>query len=87
MRFSLPAAFLLAAVAHAQSAPAPDACLETAKNGVVVSFAGKDYRLASEACREQVLSDPERYAQLYDALLELEREGVAPPAPPSLVPS
>ena len=73
--------------AFAQTAPQPEECI--AKSGdVLVSYAGKSYRLANEACRAQFLTDPERYAQLYDALLELEREG-APlkPQAASLVPS
>lgn len=71
--------------------PAPEECLAKANDAsaVVVAHAGKSYRMASEECREQFLSDPERYAQLYDALLELEREGtpLRAPAAPSLVPS
>lgn len=63
-----------------------------AKAGAAPAFAvahgGKTYRMASEACRDQFLTDPERYAQLYDALLELEAEGTPLRAPaPSLVPS
>lgn len=76
--------------AIAQNAPAPEECL--AKRGsasaVVVSHGGKEYRLANEACRAEFLTDPERYAQLYDALLELEKEGTPLAASgPSLVPS
>lgn len=75
---------LLAAVL----AQVPEECLVKA-GGVVVSHGEKSYRLANEACREQFLSDPERYAQLYDALQELEAEGtpLRAPATPSLVPS
>jgi YHS domain-containing protein len=81
------AAFVIALGAFAQSAPQLEECI--AKSGdFVVSYEGKTYRLANEACRAQFLTDPERYAQLYDALLELEREG-APlkPQAASLVPS
>jgi hypothetical protein len=68
------------------TAPAPEECL--AKKGVAVSFGGKTYQLASEACREQFLSDPERYSQLYDALLEMQAGGAAiSSAPASSVPS
>ena len=75
---------LLAAVL----AQVPEECLAKT-GGVVVSHGEKSYRLANEACREQFLSDPERYAQLYDALRELEAEGtpLRAPATPSLVPS
>ena len=78
----------LATVAAAQDAPAPEQCL--AKPGdasaLTITHGGKTYRMANEACRAQFASDPERYAQLYDALAELEAEGTALP-PPSLVPS
>ncbi|HEX2123145.1 MAG TPA: hypothetical protein VHL59_16045 [Thermoanaerobaculia bacterium] len=75
---------LLAVLLAAQE---PEQCL--AKRGeIVVTHGGKTYRLANEACRAQFLSDPERYAQLYDALLELEAEGTPlAPATASLVPS
>ena len=78
---------LAAAAAFAQNAPQPEDCI--AGHAVEVAYGGKSYRLASEACRAQFLADPERYAQLYDALLELEREGtpLRAPAAPSLVPS
>ena len=82
------AAFVIALGAFAQSAPQPEECI--AKSGdAVVSYEGKSYRLANEACRAQFLTDPERYAQLYDALLELEREGapLRPASKASLVPS
>lgn len=84
-------AAVAAAVALAQQAPAPEECVARANDAsaVVVTHAGKSYRLTNEACRAQFLADPERYAQLYDALLELEREGtpLRAPAAPSLVPS
>jgi YHS domain-containing protein len=88
------AAFLIAAaatVAVAQETPAPEECLAKAgdRPALTVTHAGKTYRLTNEACRAQFVSDPERYAQLYDALLELEAEGtpLRAPATPSLVPS
>jgi hypothetical protein len=90
MRISI-AAFLFAAAAFAQDVPAPELCL--AKPGdalaLVVTHGGKTYRMANEACRAQFVSDPERFAQLYDALVELEAEGtpLRAPAAPSLVPS
>jgi YHS domain-containing protein len=56
---------------------------------VTVEHEGKTYGLRSEPCRVEFLSDPERYAQLYDALLELQRSGQKAPekGPVSLVPS
>ena len=88
-RLLLVALFSVTVPSGAQEAPAPESCLATTDGAaVVVSHGGKSYRLASEACRRQFLSDPERYAQLYDALAELEQAGkpLAPP-PASLVPS
>ena len=69
--------------------PVPEECLAKADAAaVVVTHGGKTYRMANDACRAQFLSDPERYSQLYDALLELEAEGTPlRAAPPSLVPS
>lgn len=86
------ATLLLAGGLHAlaQEAPAPEMCrvITDARTAVTVAHAGRTYRLADEACRVQFLSDPERYAQLYDALAELEAAGKAAVAPaPSLVPS
>ena len=79
-----------AASSAAQTAPAPEQCLARAgdRSAITVTHGAKTYRMASEACREQFVGDPERFAQLYDALLELEAEGVVlQPATPSLVPS
>ena len=75
---------LCAAAWSAAAEPQPEQCL--AKGDVTVTHAGRTYRLASEECRQQFLSDPERYAQLYDALLELAAAGETPRIP-SLVPS
>lgn len=71
----------------AQPAADPDRCLAT--RGVSVVHDGKQYTLRDEACRQLFLTDPERYAQLFDALGELAAAGKAPVAAPrpSLVPS
>jgi hypothetical protein len=88
---SLVVSALLATSVIAQDAPAPEVC--RAKSGdpgaLAVAVADRTYHVASEACRAQFLSDPERYAQLYDALAELEAAGetIAPPRAASLVPS
>ena len=91
MKHLLFAAVLFAAPSgFAQEPPTPETCLATSDSQpvVTVTHAGKEYRLTSESCREQFLSDPERYAQLYDALSELAEEGVPlEPPPASLVPS
>ena len=77
--------------AVAQDAPEPEQCLAKAgdASALTIAHGGKTYRMANEACRAQFAADPERYAQLYDALLELEAEGtpLRAPATPSLVPS
>ncbi|HEX7708683.1 MAG TPA: hypothetical protein VF701_19635 [Thermoanaerobaculia bacterium] len=74
-----------------QETPAPEECLAKRDDAsaVQVTHGSKSYRLASEACRAQFLSDPERYSQLYDALIELEAEGtpLRRPSTASLVPS
>ena len=86
-------AFVIAAagtVAVAQDAPAPEQCLAKAgdASALTVTHGGKTYRMASEACRAQFAADPERYAQLYDALLEMQAAGMeVAPAAESLVPS
>lgn len=90
MRALFGAVVLATVGAMAQNAPEPEACIAktTDRSAVIVTHGGKSYRLTSEACREQFLSDPERYSQLYDALLELAAEGTPlRPATPSLVPS
>jgi YHS domain-containing protein len=84
------ALILVALPLAAQDAPAPEQCLARAgdRSALAVTHGGKTYRMANEACRAQFAADPERYAQLYDALLELEAEGTPlRAAPPSLVPS
>ena len=84
------AALLTAAtIANAQDAPQPEECVVRGRQrSVDVVHQGTTYRLASEACRAEFLTDPERYAQLYDALEELALAGgeIAAPAA-SLVPS
>lgn len=77
-------ALLLLAAVHA-----PEECIVFEGNApVTVVYGGKTYRLRYSDCREEFLSDPERYSQLYDALLEIHAAG-RPVAPerPSLVPS
>ena len=79
-----------AIVLATQSAPVPEECLAKASDAsaLVVTHGSKTYRMANDACRAQFLTDPERYSQLYDALLELEAEGTpVRAATPSLVPS
>jgi YHS domain-containing protein len=87
------AAALVAAAASIAAAqdPEPETCLAKPRDtsALTVTHGGKTYQMASEACRAQFMSDPERFSQLYDALLELEAEGtpLRTPTPPSLVPS
>ncbi|HEX9986432.1 MAG TPA: hypothetical protein VGF69_24450 [Thermoanaerobaculia bacterium] len=82
--------FLLLLATATPAAATPEECLagRDTKATVTVEHAGKTYRLASEECRQQFLEDPERYGQLYDALLELQAAGEElKPARASLVPS
>jgi hypothetical protein len=74
---------LLAATLATAAPPEFEQCLG---GEIAVTHNAKTYRLASEACREQFLSDPERFAQLYDALQELAAAGEKPRVA-SLVPS
>ena len=72
-------------------APSPEECLvkrgETA--AASATFNAKTYEFRKAECREVFLSDPERYAQLYDALAELAEAGapIVPSQEASLVPS
>lgn len=67
----------------------PPSCLAAADDpaSVQVAYGGRTFSLTSVECRKEFLTDPERYAQLYDALRELQQKGKAAPAPRSLVPS
>ena len=78
------AAFVLLAAIHT-----PEECLVVKGVGAVsVEHDGKTYNFRFEDCRDEFLTDPERFAQLYDALLELAAEGaVIEKTQPSLVPS
>lgn len=75
--------FLLAAV-HT-----PEECLVTSgAPAVTVEHGGKTYGFRFADCRDEFLKDPERYAQLYDALLEMQAAGMEVAKPQeSLVPS
>lgn len=81
-------AFLLLAAIRA-----PEECivLPGAKNAqpvVSVEHNARTYQFRFADCRDEFLSDPERYSQLYDTLLELHAEGARIEAPrASLVPS
>jgi YHS domain-containing protein len=67
----------------------PEECIVTkGEAAVTVEHGGKTYKFRFEDCRTEFLADPERFAQLYDALLELAAEGaVLEKSQPSLVPS
>ncbi len=73
-------AFVLLAALHV-----PEECLG---KGYSTEWQGKTYEFRFEDCRDEFLKDPERYAQLYDALLEMQAVGMkVEPAKASLVPS
>lgn len=67
----------------------PEECfVAKGKPAATVEHGGKTYNFRFADCRDEFLTDPERYSQLYDALAELHAEGVKiESAPPSLVPS
>jgi YHS domain-containing protein len=74
------------------SPPAPEKCLveRGGKAAASATYNGKTYEFSAIECREEFVSDPERYSQLYDALAELAATGVAvrpEPLDASLVPS
>ena len=76
------AALVLLAALHT-----PEECL-TRKSDITAEYGGKTYAFRYADCREQFLEEPERFSQLYDALLELQAAGeAAPPRTESLVPS
>lgn len=98
MKRLLLAALLLASSLRgvdAQSAMSDmEDCLLTGSRAgaATVEYAGKTYYLRDAQCKAQFLTDPERFAQLFDALLELRASGKkakSKPAPDtaSLVPS
>lgn len=81
---------VIAFAAGAADAPQAETCrvITDPASAVTVSYGARTYRLASEACAAEFRSDPERFAQLYDALAELEESGKpAAVAAPSLVPN
>ena len=57
--------------------PRPADCLAMGAGDAAASteHAGKTYYFRSQACKDEFLTDPERFSQLYDALLELKAEG------------
>lgn len=77
----------LAALLFALALHTPEECIVTdGKPAATIEHEGKTYAFRFADCRDEFLTDPERYAQLYDALLELRGAG-SQPAAPSLVPS
>jgi hypothetical protein len=72
--------FLLLAVLQS-----PEECLG---KEFATEWQGKTYTFRYEDCRDEFLKDPERFAQLYDTLMEMRKEGmVIEPRKASLVPS
>lgn len=79
---------MLAATAFA--GPPPETCIVPRGEKAIASteFNGRTYRFTNTECRDEFLSDPERYSQLYDALAELGEAGTPlQPESASLVPS
>lgn len=73
------------------SAVEPEACVvpDGSTPAASVVHAGRVYELTSAECRDLFLTDPERYAQLFDALAELAARPSRPriQEPVSLVPN
>ena len=88
-------AFLLAQSAIFAQETDIATCLSTAPDALRVEYGGKTYLLRDQACKTLFEADPERYSQLFDALLEENGKGSAKPQTPqprasesaSLVPS
>lgn len=95
MRFTALLVFgslLLPALPSLAAAPPAVECLLTGPEGAAASldYNGKTYHFSDAACKEEFLTDPERFSQLYDTLLELKEENKPlppPPAPASAVPA
>ena len=70
-------------------------CLSTAPGALRIEYGGKTYLLRDQECKTLFETDPERYSQLVDALLEENGKGSPKPQTPqprasesaSLVPS
>jgi YHS domain-containing protein len=79
----------LAALLFVLAVHTPEECLVVdGKAAVTLDHAGKTYAFRFADCRDEFLTDPERYAQLYDALLEMHEHGrKVESASASLVPS
>ena len=84
-------ALLVLGMHGAVTAQTPEECMVKSgqKTAATATYNGKTYAFRRTECRDVFLSDPERYAQLYDALAQLEAEGTPLEAPrdSSLVPS
>lgn len=83
---------LVSLTSMAQEPVDPPSCRATAgdETAIAVSHEGTTYYVTNSVCREAFLAEPDRFAQLFDALAELEAAGKAPPHahdPESLVPS
>ena len=80
---------LVLLLATQTAAPPPEDCLlrRGERAAATVQHDGKTYAFRHAACKDEFLTDPERYAQLYDALAELDAEGVSLEREASLVPS
>ena len=64
------------AISPAAEVPKPADCIADSKTAVAsMEYGGKTYYFKSQACKDEFRTDPERFSQLYDALLELKAEG------------
>jgi hypothetical protein len=83
-------ALLVSSASALAQHPQPEECLAGRGDAVVevATHGGREYRFKLAGCRSEFESDPERFSQLYDALLEMQAAGYElKPTTPSLVPS
>ncbi len=76
--------------AWAAAPPGAECILPGPKDAAAsIEHEGKTYYFRDPACKDEFLTDPERFSQLYDTLLELKAEGQPVPkaAPASAVPA
>ena len=60
---------MIAALVFLAAIHTPEECfVASGKPAVTVEHGGKTYGFRFADCREEFLTDPERYSQLYDAL-------------------
>lgn len=72
------ALFPLTAAAQEPADPAACWATEETASALPVTHGDRTYYVTDQICLDAFLAEPERYAQLFDALAELEAAGRAP---------